>query len=47
MEKIKSILNDKKNNQEEVFLDLYTPQKNKHSNVFRANFLSKINKIAI
>lgn len=47
MEKIKYVLNGKKEGKEELFLDKYTEEPNKHPNVYRANFLSKVNKIAI
>ena len=47
MEKIKYVLSGKKRGNEELYLDKFTGADNKHPNVYRANFLSKINKIAI
>ena len=47
MEKIKYVLSGKKRGHQELYLDKYVAGENKHPNVYRANFLSKINKIAI
>lgn len=47
MEKIRSVLNDKKAKISETFFNFEEKDKRKHSNIFQANFLAKINQIAI
>lgn len=47
MEKIRTLLNDKKLKAQEVFFDYDSSSPNKHPHVYEANFLAKINAIAI
>jgi hypothetical protein len=46
MERIRTILHDKKRKKEEVYFN-YQQQPHTHPNVYEANFLAKINAIAI
>jgi hypothetical protein len=46
MERIRTLLHDKKRKAQEVYFD-YQAKPNSHPNVYEANFLAKINAIAI
>lgn len=47
MEKIKSVLHDKKKKAKETYFTFTPKNINTHANVYQANFLAKINQIAI
>lgn len=47
MEKIRSVLNDKKRKAKETYFSFTPKNSNSHANVYQANFLAKINQIAI
>jgi len=47
MEKIKSVLYDKKNDTKEIYFEYDSDNPNIHPNVFQANFIAKINALAI
>lgn len=46
MERIRTLLHDKKRKAQEVFIE-YQARPNSHPHVYQANFLAKINAIAI
>ena len=47
MQKIRSVLNDKKRKEKEIFFQFKTSNPNRHPHIYEANFLAKINAIAI